>query len=62
MVDRGLVTSRKPADLPAFVRAYIRLLEVEYTELACPPTSTIDAIDSGGVQIESGRTTSPSVL
>lgn len=60
VVDRGLVTSRKPEDLPAFVRAYIRLLEREYSELASPPSGAMENIDDGAVQLE-GRATSPSV-
>lgn len=59
VVDRGLVTSRKPEDLPAFVRAYLELLEREYTELACPPASVLESLDAGGVQVE--RSTSPSI-
>jgi protease I len=62
VVDRGLVTSRKPEDLPAFVDAYIQLLEREYTELACPPTTQVESMDGGGVQIERPRETSPSLL
>jgi protease I len=60
VVDRGLVTSRTPEDLPAFVRAFIHLLEREYSELASPPSGAMENIDGGAVQLE-GRTTSPSV-
>jgi len=62
VVDRGLVTSRKPEDLPAFVRAYIQLLEREYTELASPPSTTIEPVIGGGAAVDDGRTTSPSLL
>jgi len=54
VVDRGLVTSRKPDDLPAFVHAYIQLLEREYTELACPPSGAIEGV-------EGPRVTSPTM-
>jgi protease I len=59
VVDRGLVTSRKPEDLAAFCREFLALLEREYTELACPP-SGIEQMDIGVVP--DGRTTSPSIL
>jgi protease I len=60
VVDRGLVTSRKPEDLPAFVRAYLQLLEREYHELACPPVSSMEEMDGGGVVVE--RPTAPSLV
>ncbi|MBI2395645.1 MAG: type 1 glutamine amidotransferase [Deltaproteobacteria bacterium] len=61
VVDRGVVTSRRPQDLPAFVRAYIDLLEREYLELACPPAPMQEQpIDGGAVQLTS-RGTAPSL-
>lgn len=58
VVDRGLVSSRTPADLPAFVAAYLKLLEVEYSELAATPVATPELIDEGVV---AARETSPNV-
>lgn len=59
VVDRTLVTSRKPEDLPAFVGSFLMLLEREYSELACPPVSSVDSIDGGAVVVS--RRTAPSI-
>ncbi|MGZ3449067.1 MAG: type 1 glutamine amidotransferase domain-containing protein [Polyangiales bacterium] len=51
VVDRKLVTSRRPSDIPAFSREALKLLEKEYEELAHPsPTD-----------LESGRVSAPSI-
>jgi len=43
VVDRGIVTSRGPLDLPAFVRACLELLELEYQDLAAEPPLPLEA-------------------
>lgn len=57
VVDRGIVTSRGPQDLPAFVRAVLTLLEREFQELNAEGVSVAESIDGGTLQFEPPRET-----
>lgn len=60
VVDGKLVTSRRPADVPAFSRAFIELLEKDYGLLSRPYAGEMESIDGGAVQLEGGRASAPS--
>lgn len=57
VVDRGLVTSRGPQDLPAFVRAVLDLLEREFQELSAESANVAEPIDGGVLEFEPARET-----
>lgn len=50
VVDRGLVTSRAPRDLPAFTRALLELLEREYVTLVGDTGTAAEPIDGGSLR------------